>query len=155
MHRKASRALKPPLLPGELVKLQEGESVACGAVAEPRSLVQGAGPPDQLSGAERQLSWDQIAEGAVSGAAPAELGYRLGAETAVAALILRAAMSNRPVDPDAMKAAERGAEAVFPVKASDLPELTGQALGDRLRELENLWVASDLRLTLEALLRQG
>jgi poly(A) polymerase len=40
----------------------------------------------------------------------------------------------------------RGAAATFPLRAADLPELEGAALGQRLRHLRDRWLDSDLRL---------
>ncbi|NDV02710.1 CCA tRNA nucleotidyltransferase [Pseudoroseicyclus tamaricis] len=78
---------------------------------------------------------------------PAELGYRLGAEDGASALALRGA------GPEALEPLRRGAGAEFPVMAADLkPEFEGPALGQRLRELERLWVESGFTLGREALL---
>ena len=47
----------------------------------------------------------------------------------------------------------RGASAIFPVKAADLmPDYKGPALGKRLSDLEQRWIASDFTMTKEALL---
>lgn len=85
-------------------------------------------------------------------APPAPLAYRLGAELATDALLLRGAMLEHPL-PDAWKAdIARGASARFPITASDLPGLIGPALGQELKRLEKAWLASDLRLTRSQLL---
>jgi len=49
--------------------------------------------------------------------------------------------------------AELDAAQIFPVKAKDLPELQGKALGDTLRKLEADWIASHFKLDREALLK--
>lgn len=82
-----------------------------------------------------------------------ELGYRHGAALGADILLLRAAcLGSYP--PAGMQAdLARGAAASFPVRAADLsPELTGPALGRRLRELENRWIASGFSLSREDLL---
>jgi poly(A) polymerase len=77
-----------------------------------------------------------------------ELGYRRGADMARGILLLRAAMLDMPLMPDTFAAIDHGAAATFPVKAADLIEtfpgrFHGRALGDALRRLEALWIASD------------
>lgn len=83
---------------------------------------------------------------------PGELGYRLGAEEAEGVLALRAALSNATVDPALLAAARDGAGRVFPLRAVDLAPLSGPALGQRLKALEQAWIDSGFRLTREALL---
>ncbi|MEJ6390033.1 CCA tRNA nucleotidyltransferase [Gymnodinialimonas ulvae] len=88
-----------------------------------------------------------------AGTAAGELGYRHGSDKARDILLLRAALFEQPVDPDAITAAETGAAAVFPVKAADLmPALDGPALGQRLRALEQAWIDSGFTLSRAALL---
>ena len=78
---------------------------------------------------------------------PLELGYRHGFTQARDALLLRAALLEMPLDPDALVLADRGARATFPVKPRDLmPDYTGPALGEKLRNLEDAWIASGLSL---------
>ena len=82
-----------------------------------------------------------------SSAAPAELGYRNGFTLARDALLLRAVLLESPLLPDALTAAEQGARETFPVKSRDLmPEYEGVALGDKLRALEDQWIASGFAL---------
>jgi poly(A) polymerase len=79
---------------------------------------------------------------------PHELGYRLGAGDAACILALRAALGAREIDAGALQDARAGAAARFPVTAADLmPALSGPALGQRLRLLENRWIASRFALT--------
>lgn len=108
----------------------------------------GANPVEalKLSRAEaRRLA--VLNDGAASGKGAAELGYRLGAEAGLSAILLRAALAGTPPPPDAGAEVARGAAAEFPVKPSDLmPALEGPALGTRLRELESRWIASGFAL---------
>jgi poly(A) polymerase len=85
---------------------------------------------------------------------PAVLAWRLGFTRAVDALLLRAAVLQSPLTLAALQAARRGADAHFPVTAADLmPALQGEALGLRLKQLEQVWLASDLILGREDLLK--
>jgi poly(A) polymerase len=112
-----------------------------------------AGEALKLSKAEtRRLSLLTELAGAEAGTAA--LAYLHGAEAAVDAALLRAAFGGNLPDLAASDEARRGAEARFPLKAADLmPVLEGPALGAKLRELEELWIASDFSLDREALLR--
>ncbi|MFK7877137.1 MAG: CCA tRNA nucleotidyltransferase [Paracoccaceae bacterium] len=84
----------------------------------------------------------------------AELGYRLGHGTALAALALRAALLEAPIASNVQSDVERGANATFPVKAADLgPNITGKHIGDALRNLESAWILSNFKLTKEQLLQ--
>jgi poly(A) polymerase len=94
-----------------------------------------------------------LRDAAADGASAAVLGWRLGKRRGHDALLVRAALLEAPPPPDAEAELARGAGARFPVAASDLmPDLTGPALGARLKALEARWIASDLRLDREALL---
>jgi poly(A) polymerase len=107
----------------------------------------------KLSKAEaRRLS--ELSAAVASEAGVAALGYLHGAEVAVDVALLRAALAGVPPDANAPEEARRGAEARFPLKAADLmPGLAGPALGAKLRELEELWIASDFSLDRGALLK--
>jgi poly(A) polymerase len=95
----------------------------------------------------------QLRQAAEEGAGAAELGYRLGAEDARDALLLRHALTGQPLPPDMETRIARGAGASFPLRAADLAaDYQGPALGARLRELEARWIASGFTLTREALL---
>lgn len=84
---------------------------------------------------------------------PAELGYRLGIELAKDAILLRAAMLEMPLDPEASLQIETGGAAIFPVTAADLmPEFQGAELGRALANLEAKWIKSGFALTKEQLL---
>lgn len=74
---------------------------------------------------------------------PQELGYRHGAKIAKAVILCRAALFESTLPTGWQEDVEAGARAVFPVIAADLmPNLQGKALGDRLRVLEQTWIAS-------------
>ncbi|GAA6200723.1 CCA tRNA nucleotidyltransferase [Aquicoccus sp. SU-CL01552] len=86
---------------------------------------------------------DRMREAAAGVMTPAELGYRLKEAAARDALLLRCAWSDQPWPEGAEGDIARGAAAQFPVTARDLmPEYNGAALGKRLAELENRWIAS-------------
>ena len=85
---------------------------------------------------------------------PTVLGWRLGLARAVDALLLRAAVLQLPLTKTSLQASRRGANSRFPVTAADLmPALQGEALGARLKVLEARWLASDLTLSRDDLLK--
>lgn len=76
---------------------------------------------------------------------PAVLGWRLQAGLAADAVLARAALLEMPPPADWQAEVARGAVAVLPVKPADLmPGLAGAALGERLKEIEARWLASNL-----------
>ncbi|WP_371060880.1 CCA tRNA nucleotidyltransferase [Rhodosalinus sp. 5P4] len=149
------------LLPGatarDLAPLVALEEVA-GVAPDPirRLACLGAGEEEgralRLSRAEmRRLGLLRSLVG--NGQGPGEIGYRHGEDAARDALLLRgAALGELPGDED-FAAAAHGAAQTFPVKARDLmPDHEGQALGERLADLERRWIASGFTLPREALL---
>lgn len=79
---------------------------------------------------------------------PHELGFRHGYWPAVHCLLLRWASLLEPFDQTVLDDIRLGAEATFPVRAADLmPELTGKALGDRIKTLETAWINSKYLMT--------
>ncbi|MFN6058010.1 MAG: CCA tRNA nucleotidyltransferase [Paracoccaceae bacterium] len=85
---------------------------------------------------------------------PAVLGFTLGAPLATDALLARAASLGGHTPKDWQSETRRGAKARFPVTAADLmPALQGEALGARLKDLEARWLASDLTLSRDDLLK--
>lgn len=91
-----------------------------------------------------------------STASPEELGYRLGHETGRDVLLLTAALLESHLPDGFETGLERGANAVFPVKARDLmPNLQGTELGARLSELETRWIASGFTLSRNELLGEA
>ncbi|MFH5773063.1 CCA tRNA nucleotidyltransferase [Paracoccus sp. NGMCC 1.201697] len=82
-----------------------------------------------------------------------EAAYRLGARTARRAALIRTAQG-AAFRPDWQERIDRAAAARLPLAARDLmPELSGPALGEALREAEIAFVASDFTLPRDALLR--
>ena len=95
-----------------------------------------------------------LQDAAASPKTAAELGYRLGKEDAVAALHLRAAIFEQLVLDADIAAAEMGSRETFPIAAVDLmPEYEGAALGAKLKELEQSWIASGFSLSKKDLMR--
>lgn len=83
----------------------------------------------------------------------AALGWRFGPATARDVLHARAAVFSTPLPQNWRGEIDRGVQAVFPITAADLlPELSGPALGQRLRDLQSRWLQSDLTLTRTELL---
>lgn len=124
------------------------------------ALVGGQDPAEhlKLSRAEaRALA--ALAPAARGADSPAVLGFRLGAERAHDALLIRAALVGVPLPPGARDEVQRGAGAVFPLRAADLPALSGAALGARLKALQEVWLHSNLTASKADLLsradRQG
>lgn len=139
--------------PGDLPDLIEAErDFGTGALpAWPRRLaVLGA---DNAAEALR-LSRDEAREQARIAEALALPGpvaaYRLGRGPAAQSVLIRAARGQAPGF-GWCHAIARGAEARLPLAARDLPELSGAALGQALKRADTAFVASDFRLTREAL----
>ena len=94
----------------------------------------------------------RIRDAFASMASPAVLGWRLGPDLAADAVLARAALLETQPPTGWRAELHRGASAHFPVKAADLPGLSGAALGAQLKALEQRWCDSDLRLTRAELL---
>jgi poly(A) polymerase len=106
----------------------------------------------RLSRAEaRQLKRLQSAASGAAG--PGELAYRYDGATARDAVLLRSAAIGEHLPESLEDAIARGAAARFPLRADDLPDLSGRALGRRLAALEAAWIASDFTLSKDALLK--
>ncbi|MDJ0826344.1 MAG: CCA tRNA nucleotidyltransferase [Rhodobacter sp.] len=102
--------------------------------------------------AARQLDALRAQIGSSAGAA--EIAYRHGPDTAHDAVLLRAALTGQSVPGGVEAEIAHGAAARFPVKPADLmPVLTGAALGERLRDLEQAWISSGFSLSRDELLR--
>lgn len=83
----------------------------------------------------------------------AALGWRLGKVEAEDVILCRAVVLQMPLSDRWRMQIEHGARATNPVTAADLmPALTGPALGEKLRQIEQRWLASDLTLTKAQLL---
>ncbi|WP_095587788.1 CCA tRNA nucleotidyltransferase [Actibacterium ureilyticum] len=94
-----------------------------------------------------------LRDGATGTAVPRALGYRLGVAAARDAVLLRASLMESPLPAGWPDDIATGAAAEFPVKARDLmPDYQGPALGAKLAELEDRWIASGFALDKEALL---
>ena len=120
-----------------------------------RLAVLGGENPSSLWRLSRAESRDfgLIRDALTEGDPPAVMGYRLQADLATHAVLARAAMTEMPPPPNWQAEIARGAAAVFPLRPADLmPALSGPALGARLRQLEQLWLARDLRPTRDELL---
>ena len=84
---------------------------------------------------------------------PAALGFVHGLTLATDCILARAAVFETPLPKDWEREAERGALANFPVSAADfMPDLQGPALGQKLAEVMQRWLDSDLSLTRQQLI---
>lgn len=96
---------------------------------------------------------EKLREGVGSDVGAAELAYRMGADLAHDVLLLRAAMTGTSLQIGWDSDVSKGANAVFPLRAADLPaHLKGPEIGKRLRALEQRWIASGFELSREQLL---
>lgn len=90
-----------------------------------------------------------------SGTPPAELGYRIGGDAALSAVLLHAAWTEHAPPETAREAIDQGVAAVFPIAAADLqPRYQGAELGKKLKALEARWIASGFTEGRESLLSQ-
>ncbi|WP_323779167.1 CCA tRNA nucleotidyltransferase [Leisingera sp.] len=114
----------------------------------------GHGLKDALRLSKAQASHlETIREAAAGTAGAGELGYRIGAEQALDAMLLRTALLEQPVSPTFETDIALGAGMIFPVKARDLlPDFKGAALGSALKKMEAEWIASGFSLSREQLL---
>ena len=88
-----------------------------------------------------------------NGLSAAGLGWHLGVTEAIDVILCRAAILQLPLAADWRSQIERGSRAEMPVKAADLmPVFSGPALGEKLRQIEQRWLAADLTLTKAQLL---
>lgn len=135
-----------------LVYLESGAGVGPDPIRRLAALG-GEGVPDllRLSNAEtRRLR--HVADSLGSTDSAAALGYKWGAEIATDAVLLRASLAAEPLAIDALSEVARGAHAVFPVRAADLPNLVGPDLGRALKSLETRWIASGFTMDRDELL---
>ena len=89
-----------------------------------------------------------------TGTLSAALGWSLGVVPAQDVLLCRAALFETPLPDDWQAQVQRGAQSTFPVTAGDLmPEMFGPALGVTLKALQARWLASDLMLSRDDLLK--
>lgn len=141
------RALAP------LVQLEETAGRAADSLRRLATLGQvDAWESLRLSRA-RAETLGRIRSAALGSAGPAELAYRLGADVAGDAILVRCALGDQPLPADLGARLELGAAARFPVSGRDLmPRVTGPELGAELARIEARWIASDFRLTRAELL---
>jgi poly(A) polymerase len=94
-----------------------------------------------------------VRQAALSGDSPATMAYRFGAGVGSDAVLVRSALMAAALPAGWQDQVAKGAAAVFPLKAADLmPGLTGAALGVRLTDLEERWIASGFALGRDELL---
>lgn len=138
---------------GPLVHLEKDTGTPADPVVRLAALG-GDGPAEALRLSRAQSRrLEKLRAAATGGQGPGALGYRIGAEDAMSALVLRWALMETASDPDARAAAEHGAAQRFPVGSADLmPRYEGAALGAKLSELEARWIDSGFALDRDALL---
>ncbi len=91
--------------------------------------------------------------GSESAEIPMRLGYFFGFDQARDILLLRSTLLETPLAEESLAECQSGALARFPVKPADLmPELSGPALGQRLKQLETEWINSGFALSAAELL---
>jgi poly(A) polymerase len=136
-----------------LVHVEEAYSVAPNAIRR-LCVVGGEDPVRDLRLSKAQAKeLNVLKEGLGSLMSAAELGYRLGSTAAIDVLLLRAATAGMMLDPREIDAAIRGDAQVCPIAASDLSDsFQGWALGEELKRLEAVWIASDFSATKSELL---
>ncbi|WP_298562133.1 CCA tRNA nucleotidyltransferase [uncultured Aliiroseovarius sp.] len=119
------------------------------------ALLGGQGVAKALRLSKKQAKQlENLRDGIGSSATIGELAFRLGPDQARNIAVLRAVMLEMPLADGLERQIDAGAAAKFPIKPADLmPGITGPALGDKLRELETRWIASEFTLTREELLK--
>lgn len=101
----------------------------------------------------RSRRLDVLRAQALDGTGSAELAYRHGSQIAHDVILVRSALTESALPAGLEAEISRGANAEFPITASDLrPGFEGAALGARLKELERRWIESGFAMTREALL---
>ncbi len=121
---------------------------SAGVASEPIRRLAALGGQQVLRLSKAQLSrLERLRKAVGDMAGAAELGYRLGLQEARDVLLLRGSMAAQSWREADEKQALIGASAKFPVAARDLmPDFSGPALGERLKELERAWIASGFSL---------
>ncbi|MEN8837667.1 MAG: CCA tRNA nucleotidyltransferase, partial [Celeribacter marinus] len=81
------------------------------------------------------------------------LAYRYGDSCATSVAYLRSAMFETPLSPDWMVQISRGRDAIFPIRASDLPSsFEGANIGRALKDMERHWIDAHFVLSKSDLL---
>lgn len=142
-----------PRLVAPLVHLE----LTLGLSPDPMARLAALGGEDvarrlRLSRAD-QKRFELICAHSTSALGPKAIGHSAGIRAGTGAVSLRAAMSDRPANPAWIAEISEGAQAIFPIKADDLPHLQGKALGAVLADLKSEWLASDLAKTKNDLLK--
>lgn len=133
-----------PVLVAPLVHLEQIADVA----PDPMARLAALGGEDvaarlRLSRVD-QRRLEAIRDHSISPLGAKAIGHLVGKQAGFGAILLRAAMANAVLDAESIDKVRAGAGTEFPVKASDLPDLEGKALGERLAALKVDWLASDL-----------
>lgn len=138
---------------GPLVHLEAGAGRAPDALLRLAALG-GEAPEEALRLSRKQGARIALLREEAAGLhGAAELGFRHGAEEAVAILLLRAALLEQPPMPGDFDRAAFGATQSFPLRAADLQSrFQGRELGLALKRAEALWISSGFTLDGEALL---
>ena len=83
-----------------------------------------------------------------------ELAYRFGKGTTEDIILIRAILGNEGIPSDFRSRVDFAASQEFPVKAKDLgTRYEGKELGDKLKELQKVWIASGFEVSKSALLK--
>ena len=91
-----------------------------------------------------------------SGPAIQELAYRYGEEIGQCALIMRATLAEKTPERSLLETISTASKAIFPISAKDLmPKYQGPALGEKMRNLEQLWINSGFVLSAAELLKKS
>lgn len=119
------------------------------------ALLGGQGVAKALRLSKKQAKQlEGLRDGMGSTADAGELAFRMGPDQARSIALLRAVMFETPLPNGLDAQINAGTAAKFPIKPVDLmPDLSGPALGEKLRELETRWIASGFTLTREELLK--
>lgn len=100
-----------------------------------------------------QREYDVIRSAAYEGKSLLETAFDHGDRIAVQAYLIRCALAEGLPEADMKLKLKQAAAQVFPVKAADLmPDLTGAALGVRLKQLKLAWLESEFSLSRAQLL---
>ncbi|MYG41883.1 MAG: CCA tRNA nucleotidyltransferase [Rhodobacteraceae bacterium] len=83
-----------------------------------------------------------------------ELAYQFGKGTTEAIVLIRAILGNEGIPSDFRSRVDFAASQEFPVKAKDLgTRYEGKELGDKLKELQKVWISSGFEVSKSALLK--
>ncbi|WP_299203256.1 CCA tRNA nucleotidyltransferase [uncultured Tateyamaria sp.] len=141
-----------PTYVGPLIHLEQMVDAPIDPIARLAALG-GQDVHDRLRLSRRnQRHLDSILTLSTTMGGPKVLGQMGGVDAGRGAFLLRSAYGNAPITIEQIDDVARGASAVFPIEASDLPHLSGPALGAELKALKQIWLDSDLSKTKDDLL---